>query len=442
MALVFGVAFLAVTPPFQVADEFVHFYQAYLVSKGQFLQQVSKDGQVFGEVPDSLLKMAENFHPIPFHPERKASVAVILREFHRPLNPRVTGSVVLKDIVGRSPVLYLPQAIGIGIGRLVGAPPIALLYLGRLANLLSWVALVLLAIRVTPLFKWGLLAAALLPMAVYQAASNSYDALTNGVAFLFIGYILFLAFGPTQTIGRRQLFLLAVLAGTLAQCKQIYVVLGLLFFLVPTRKFASRRQFALAAVALAAVALTSWTVWNLIVSSEVRELMHLGWRGASPQDQLEFIAAHPLTFARTLWASFRVFDYDWIIGHFGWRDTVLPSRVYSVAWAALLFVAVIDHDKQIGLSVPNKLVIAAALVVALAALGTVLYLTWNPLAAGQIEGLQGRYFTPLVPLLLLLLHNRQVPAGGSALRILACLGLAWVLGASVLALIQRFYIAG
>jgi uncharacterized membrane protein len=69
------------------------------------------------------------------------------------------------------------------------------------------------------------------------------------------------------------------------------------------------------------------------------------------------------------------------------------------------------------------------------------YLTWTPVGAPTITGLQGRYFIPLAPAVLSLLHNRRL------CRTTPQRALPWISVGSVLilfasagiALITRFY---
>jgi uncharacterized membrane protein len=71
----------------------------------------------------------------------------------------------------------------------------------------------------------------------------------------------------------------------------------------------------------------------------------------------------------------------------------------------------------------------ALMVASLSALAvvTMLYLTWTPLGGAAIEGIQGRYFFPLAPLVLMAFYVRRrgVRKGGQlplALYLLALLG--------------------
>ncbi len=93
--------------------------------------------------------------------------------------------------------------MGILVGRLLRLPPIAIFYLGRLFNLAVWLGLVFLAIRSTPIFPWVLLALALLPMSIFQGASNSTDSLLIALSLLWIASTMRLAFTPDLQVKQK-----------------------------------------------------------------------------------------------------------------------------------------------------------------------------------------------------------------------------------------------
>ena len=104
---------------------------------------------------------------------------------------------VASRVASYGPVGYLPQAAGIGLGRLVGAPPLTCFYLARLANLLAAIALLFFAIRLAPFGKQLFVLLALLPMTMFELASVSCDALTISGAMFFTALLLWASVRPT-----------------------------------------------------------------------------------------------------------------------------------------------------------------------------------------------------------------------------------------------------
>jgi uncharacterized membrane protein len=71
-----------------------------------------------------------------------------------------------------------------GLAKLSSQSAIVVLYGARLANLVVYLLLVYVALRILPLGRPVLFCIALMPMTLHQAASVSADALTIASAFL------------------------------------------------------------------------------------------------------------------------------------------------------------------------------------------------------------------------------------------------------------------
>ena len=149
-----------------------------------------KDGVAGGILPSSLIELSEDFlgtraihaldRPISAQPLRQTWL-----KLNKPLDPDRREFVDFSSIVFSSPLSYLPQVIAIIGGRWVGAGPLTLFYLARLTNALVAVVLRSSAARLMPIAPEALMLVGLLPMALFEYASVSRDAMVIGTAFLF-----------------------------------------------------------------------------------------------------------------------------------------------------------------------------------------------------------------------------------------------------------------
>lgn len=193
VATVFGGFFMLVTPPLQTPDETVHFLRAYQISEANpVIDRV--DGKVGGRLPKSLgdtIAETTTNPQISFYPSAKYDAG----KTYRSLSIDDDGQKEVYDFSATalySPVSYMPQAVGVGVGRLLGLSPVVMMYLGRLCNLATWIALIALAIKFIPRKKWVVAAVGLLPMALSQAASLSSDVVAVGLVAVFVCYLLHL----------------------------------------------------------------------------------------------------------------------------------------------------------------------------------------------------------------------------------------------------------
>jgi uncharacterized membrane protein len=79
----------------------------------------------------------------------------------------------------------------------------------------------------------------------------------------------------------------------------------------------------------------------------------------------------------------------------GWLDTPLPHTAHRIAGLSLLVAVALVLTR--GPDVRSRLRVAAAPLLLLTAGAVILaqYLSWTPVGAHAVEGVQGRYFLPV-----------------------------------------------
>ncbi len=394
-----GLTFVFLVPPYQVADEPTHFYRAYEISQGHFVADRLATG-TGDELPVSLSASSQSFAYLIFQPDARLRFSLITRELHRPLNPHITQPTRFENTSLYPPLAYAPQALGIGLGRLVETPPIILLYLARLAALVAWFLLILAAVRLLPRAGLVISVLALTPMMLYQAASAASDALAAAVTFAFIALVIKRA-QAARIATAAELAPLVVAALALALCKAPYVLIVVLAFLVPGRRFRSWWQYGLYIALVVVVPLALATGWALMAQANFVNFR----AGADQAAQLHFILHHPLSYLKVLAVTFFSVWGDYLpiqyMGLLGWLDTKLPLWLTLLNWITISLVALVAMPGRI-LSRWQTAWVALVGMGLVGAIATLLYLTWTPPKGALVEGLQGRYFLPLgliVPLI-------------------------------------------
>jgi uncharacterized membrane protein len=440
IALMSGMVLVFMTPPFQAPDEPSHFYRAYQISEGTWkAQRVA--GRVGGVLPRSLAQTAEPIvAQVAFRYERKTTPGAILDLLHIPLNEQDRAFTDFPYIGWYSPVTYVPQAIGIRIGRVVQLSPVGLMYCGRVANLLFWVACMYACLRLLPVYHWTFFLLALMPMALFLAASLSADAVTTALTFLFVGTVLHHAAAGGSRLRWRGMAWLAVLPMLVALAKGAYTPVLLLLLLIPAERFGSawRRWGAICAIVLMSLAAAG--LWGLTTRGFETALK----AGCSPRDQLMGMLHHPLDALLRNFHGLSMAYVCSIIGKLGWFDTRL-SRAFVGAYAALLVVVSLNGGRQsLNLRPGHKWLMGAAVFLSWVGVNTLIYLMFTTVGDPKITGLQGRYLVPVTPLMALLLYRcrpilkyspvlvGRVTVGAS---VLSCLYV-------VFAIVQRYYVTG
>jgi uncharacterized membrane protein len=410
LGLVFGIAMLLIVPPFQVPDERNLFLRAYQISEAQFVPtwQNNVGG---GMLPLSLDQVWKPFQDVRNNLNITSRRAII-DALGVPLRPDLRGYYALANCSSYSPVVFLPQAAGIALGRLLRWPPLVLMYLGRLANLSVWIGLGYLALRIAPGFGRMLLLLMLMPMSLFQAASVSPDALTNGLAFLVTAMVFHAVFadksGHKSPIGWRWLVIFILSSSMLSLTKAAYLPLAGLILLVPARQFGGHKKFAAVLLLVAATSIIPLLLW----ARQTPGLDMATYRGpafVSARQQLEFLKSHP---AALLQIPFYSAQRDgWLVvmsfvGRLGWLNIQL-SPVFVFLYLGVLVLACRPGVDQPPAPNPWRLIAIAILAISAATEAVLLLndLFWTSVGAMRVDGLQGRYFIPIAPAVLMLIHG-------------------------------------
>jgi uncharacterized membrane protein len=293
-----------------------------------------------------------------------------------------------------SPTLLLPQAVAMRLfGRSANVPVLAVFYLCRFAGLLSYLFLTWLALRLMPFGKWIFLVLAVSPMALFQAATLTPDAISNGVGFLFIAGCLRLT--KVQKIDGKEtaglLFLIFLLF--LAKLNLIPLIL-LPFLLLPPKRFTARRLYVFLLATTLALFLIEVAGWNWIASNNLDTLL---LTEANPKAQLLYVLGHPLAFLQTVAKDFftngLLYIQGWIngYGYYYWTPPAIVSVFFLLSLAVVVFVdpASEQIDKK------SRVIFILLFLVCYVATIASLYTSFTPVGADQIFGVQGRYFVPL-----------------------------------------------
>ena len=393
-----GLPLILLIPPFQAPDEDAHFYRAYQISEGQFLAAKLSEG-AGGRLPASL-ELSHKIARSAFDPKVPNSnydfVAKTREQVSIPLNPEVRKPLVFSGSAIYSPVAYIPQAVGIALGRLFNAPPVLLLYLGRICNALAFLLLALLALRFIPVGKWLMGFVLLLPMSLFLVASQSADALTLGVVSFFVALVTYAARRSDPLPKRYWLMLGATVVG-LALCKQaFFVLLPLIFAMLLTKDLtpSERKRRLLRNIAILAMAGAAVLLWLYLT----KHISVLKGDPINATQQLSFIMHHPRAYGVVVWQTFAEFGANYLegfIGILGWLDVYLPDWLVIAFWLVLVASLGIDRLEQKSLNRGQKVIFGSVASAQVLVIITALYLSWTPVTNPVVLGVQGRYFLPV-----------------------------------------------
>ena len=432
--------FAVVTPPFQSPDENQHYMKALLLAEGRVFTETH--GSMIGaELPRAALDLHSVDFPTDVPPViRRFDSGMLAKAWRADADRPGRAFADFPNVANYAPSLYAPGAVGLLLGDAAGLPRLGSFYVGRLVNALVGLALLSAALALLPFGRNAMLATALLPTFYYQTGSLSPDAVINGIGFLGLALALRIAFMGV-TPARATALLLA--APLLALAKGVYLPLIAAGLDRPDTRRDLRPWLMLAAMATGATAFLIW----MKMSGGSQALYHIMSRKTGENvmtaplaAQLDVILADPVTYVRVLCSSViertPVYALQ-IVGRFGWNAILLPLAAYPLA-AMMIGAAVLGGSGlQIGLG--QRLWWIAVAAGGLLLIETAMYLTATPLAADFIQGTQGRYFLPMLPLALLaLMPERPVPGARPIFAVAALL----LLAVTMASLFDSFWVHG
>lgn len=446
-ALLFGGLFIVIVPPLQTPDEAAHFLRAYQVSDLKLVGQRSGDS-IGSDMPKSIQKtidVLEGGQTIQTHRELKYKLGNTKAAlFNVPFDARDTRFIDTTVTASYSPIGYIPQALGIKLVQLVGAPPIVMLYTARLFVLVAWIGMVIMSIKIFPFKKWAIVGIALLPMFVSQSISLGVDVVAIGTGLLFTSLVLRALMD--KTVSKRTLLFILLAGVAMVLSKQVMAVLLPLVLLIKSDYLPfTRTKSLLLKLAVLLVPIVFLMLWTVLLPDLPPNVMQI-YNHQDTAGQMKYLLHEPWMFIVVL---FKTFFFNWgdgifqsLMGNFGWLDTPLSGLFIQIGYGMLVLYLVANYEKLKTFRVTTKqrIFFAAIALMYFLAVCAAMYVLYSPVRFEIIIGIQGRYLFPclflLVPALFSTLLMTREKYYARFTQIASC-GLLLV---STVAIIFRFYL--
>lgn len=409
--ILLGVFLLAAIPVFKTPDEINHFFRSYEISEGHLLSEKNPDGISEGiggagrELPKALSDMEESEH---FFVDLKLYDVFEMMEYRADTAER--EFVGFGNTALYAPGTYLPQSIGICITRLFTDRIIVQAYGARLFNWIVTGILLFFSLRFLPVGKKLAFLIILLPMNVQQYNSMSPDAFTFALCMAMTAFVLDQRMRRNEKMGRHHYLLMYMLVFLLCQCKVVYLPMCLLLFLIPWQRFGSRKAYyfnILGVAVLGAVTFCGWMGFSSAFLTEFRP-------GVDTGEQISYVLHQPIEYIKTLIRTIDAEGDYWIRSgrgeYLGWLTIETSFLLLSVYGLLIWIYTLFDNDiKGEGLEKTVRFMLCFVAGIVALLVCTSLYLQWTPLRKEIIEGVQGRYFLPLLfPVFLALKPKKEL----------------------------------
>ena len=311
-------------------------------------------------------------------------------------------------------IRYMPQMIGMIIGELINLPIIFSITLAEILAVVFYTLIGGLTLKLIPIKKEIMMLIMLLPIGIQQMGSFSYDMMLNSLSFLFIAYIFNLRF-KKNAINNYDLIKLLLILLTISLIKIPYILLGLLIFIIPLKKIQlicsiinNKKKKKILVLSLLLLMLMSLLLVNKI--SYIKVLVSFI---INPIDSIMLLF-------RTLKEHLAFYAIS-IMGYFGWHDTPVSVLFGVFIIVGIFIINFLSKSKYENNKLSKKeniyifsLGIFLSLIIIISLFDwtlnyngidtsefTISDFSYHIKNTYDILGVQGRYFLPIIPLLII-----------------------------------------
>lgn len=315
---------------------------------------------------------------------------------------------------------YFPAVIGTIIARSLhfGATPT--LYLARLFNLVFYLWLTYFSIKKIPIGKQLLFMIAILPMCSQQMMSLSYDAILNAASFFCLAYGLFFVYHSEMVKYDEYLKYLFSAVLILSIKSAIYSFLLIIPILAKfnningnirlerKHKIIIVLSISIFILLLNFVSFDATASKNVVDSTAVSKHI-ISWSGTEGYS-IMWLIKHPIDgiilFINTISIKAEWYYYSCLGQDLSWF-TVKLSYILFKFWGVLLIASALKKESN---EIDNRtrilMVCINCIIFFLILLSMCIY--WTPLDFDHIEGVQGRYFIPIIYTMLIIFNNKKI----------------------------------
>lgn len=395
-----GVLLIFFNPFVHPLDEQTHFIRSYAIGHLNLNPEVL-NGALGYYVPDNyigILNTTLNIKSYFTNPD------IWNQAFHAGatsfyVHPYMSGVIPFSHAIGASAAF---------LGWIFHWNVIVIILVGRLFDYVFYVGCAYFAIRNMKKYKTLFFTVAALPLSLWLAASFSTDPALMGTSLLFISICLKYYFDEEiNKVSTIDHVLLLICVLFIASVKYfVYVPILLLFFLIPRRLFSKKSYWAMIALASASIiVMAGWQLW-LLVKFPYEDIRN--GADVSVAGQLKFMAGHIGHTIRVLVNPMRRRAVQYLEGFT--VGAMLETVGKAVGWFAV-FGACLEknkyNDNEKKATVMRRLCVFIVLVVTAMIILT-LYAGFTPVGRLVVDGIQTRYFIPIMILIMLLASGIHV----------------------------------
>ena len=416
MVLYLGIIYMMIITPFSGPDEDYHYKQTLILSN----EILGKENVL--EIEDTYL----DYDGFTSHTNNGKGYKRIIDSLNDPLDDLSERSIVPieRSTVYSYELCYVPEALGVTIARLCKFNYLNTYYMGRFFNLLFYTLCVFISVKNTPILKNAFGIVSLFPIFVQQSITYTTDswicALSMGIFAFFLKWMF-----ADEKISTKEFIVVLIMDLLLAPAKYVYSLLAVIFFVIPKNRFGKKEKIIIVLLLLIPTIYVIgknvyYRIAPIIMKPEVTN--DSGEVIEKTEEVVEQILTYndnfsvryallnPLKTINIVINTIKVRAKTWVctaVGRALSGGTLLIPLEIVYGFMAVAIMAALQKENNI-LSIGNKvLIVIVCLMIAGLVLASML-VGWTKYNDVIIQGVQGRYFSPMIIYLLAVINNKKI----------------------------------
>ncbi|WP_423215716.1 DUF2142 domain-containing protein [Streptococcus equinus] len=387
--LIMGITSACLSPINDIPDEPVHYQRSLFLSEGDLnLSNNFKnllESEDYAQIDTETGETISNSHLKSVLPSNKEIV-----------NERLTVTNAYY-IFG-----YLPQAIGLKIGNILDISIIFSYLLGRIFNVIAYAILIFIAINISGKLAQIISVASLLPMNIYLAGSYNQDTIGLGIILLILSLLAHF-YQESSKIKTWKIFIYVFLCSILATIKLPFILFIFLLLFIPNNSFNLNKKKVYLIKFLGVFLVILVTIFWMKTYSEIINVNYLNvdyLANVDAKKQILSIISQPFVYFKVLLGEFfmRLLNPA-NINLFGWLSY---GPTFLISYLILFLVIVVfNNSNKVEIGFLERSSLFVVIIGLYAGIILAMYLTWTPVGAFKVEGVQDRYVLGIIPALLI-----------------------------------------
>lgn len=320
---------------------------------------------------------------------------------------------------------HLPMGIGFYLGIALDLPIIVCTHLAEIFAIVFYIVMGCLTIRIVPIKKEIFAFCLLIPETIHQCSSVNYDAILIPCCIFLFAYILHL-FYREENIKWKNMAIIALVTIVIALIKVPYITIAMTLFLIPVSHYELRigRKDG-KNIEIASFVRKFWYVAVIVAILLVCVCIYLGRENSLIKTLMSDILELP-SFLKFLYRTYedRIYAHlQQMVGVFGWVDSWVSNQYIILFFGMMVYlnVGITEHvDNR--LSFKRRIALLVFVTISLVLIEIAMqswnyvYYGWDTtvgleqyrqyvVASDVNTGVQGRYFIPLLPMILVALSG-------------------------------------